>query len=325
VKALTVESNEAILQAVWIHVLKELLDVPDDDNPIAASLVNQNGITSFNNLLVLSLNEIDTLSSIPVGLKGRIRSIISLYNDWTCMFGSPIDMRTVTDEDFANYRSSSYSLEQPLGFFQQQRELQFPVVISHRIFGSTPNNDTSSTSMSNESQPTSAPTIAPKAIAMSPNNSVVMMPAILLEHNQSNCYSSDKQRDYLPLPVSTAHMSRPTIESSDYLPMMVSTVHTNCSSLHLPENSSCPSNANAVQRDQTPVHPTLNRVPPSPTTLATVHVITPFAKSPPLTVIPTSYLTNKLEAHYDSSSKPTDDDHDLYSTVYHGNSSPDEW
>jgi hypothetical protein len=131
VKALIVESNKAIQQAVWIHILKELLDVPDDDNPIALSLVNQNGITSFNNLLVLSLNEIDTLSSIPVGLKGRIRSIISLYNDWTCMFGSPIDMQTVTDVDFANYRSSSYSLEQPLGFFQQQRELQFPVAISY--------------------------------------------------------------------------------------------------------------------------------------------------------------------------------------------------
>ena len=122
VEALT-ESTEAIQQAVWIHVLKSLLDVPDDDNPIALSLVNQNSIRSFNNLLVLSSNEIDALSSITIGIIGRIRVVISLYNDWTCTLGAPIDMRTVFYEDYIDYCLSSYNIEQPLGYFQQQREL----------------------------------------------------------------------------------------------------------------------------------------------------------------------------------------------------------
>ena len=191
------ESTKAIQQAVWIHVLKSLLDVPDDDNPIALSLVNQNGICSFNNLLVLSSNEIDALSSIPFGIIGRIRVLISLYNDWTCTLGAPIDMRTVTYEDYIGYGLSSFYIEQPLGFFQQQRELLFPVVTCHQVFESLPINDTTNNPMPINSSTTDTPTTdAMQALRVQPT----------------------KHNDHLLLQVPTA------VKYSDYLPPRVPTM-----------------------------------------------------------------------------------------------------
>jgi hypothetical protein len=118
-------ATKATQEAVWTHVLKVLLDVPDDDNPVALSLVH-NGITSFSDLLVFSPHEIKAFTYIahdrpfPPGKIGRIRAIISLYNDWTSIFGATIDMRTVSREDFNDYICSFYNHDYPLGVFQQQ-------------------------------------------------------------------------------------------------------------------------------------------------------------------------------------------------------------
>ena len=132
VRALSLDDTTKATQeeAVWMHVLKELLDVPDDDDPIAVSLVH-NGISSFHDFLVLTTREIDAFNypgrPFPIGMIGRIKAIISLFNDWTVTSGAIIDLRTVSYEDFSDYRCSSYNTEHPLGVFQQQREQRFPV------------------------------------------------------------------------------------------------------------------------------------------------------------------------------------------------------
>ena len=87
---------------MWRHVLTEFLEL-DDDDPIATSLAN-NGITSFNDLLNLSVNAINALTYIedepfPLGVICNIKAIISLFNDWSYNLGDLIDLRTVTEHE----------------------------------------------------------------------------------------------------------------------------------------------------------------------------------------------------------------------------------
>ena len=125
VKALTTGEDT---QAIWIHVLKSLLDVPDDNDPTgtAVSLANI-GIASFKDLVDLSASCHDGFigfldRSLSVDMAVQIKAIISLFNDWTYTCGAIIDMRTVSYEDFQAYCGRSYNPEYPLGVFQQLRQ-----------------------------------------------------------------------------------------------------------------------------------------------------------------------------------------------------------
>ena len=79
-------------------------------------------------------SEINTLVRIPqdkpfpIGVIIRIKCLISLYNDWTYACGVTIDMRTVSYEDFFDYRCTCYNPEHPLGIFQEQRQRQLPIL-----------------------------------------------------------------------------------------------------------------------------------------------------------------------------------------------------
>jgi hypothetical protein len=121
--------TQSTQEAVWIHVLKSLLDVPDDDDPNAVSL-DAFGITSFNDFLDLSSLDVFIPfldRSFSIDKASRIKSIISLFNDWSYNFGAIIDMRTVSYEDFLAYQCNYYDPECPLGVFQVQRQQQYPI------------------------------------------------------------------------------------------------------------------------------------------------------------------------------------------------------
>ena len=131
VKTITSNAEWGTIQHdMWRHVLTEFLEL-DDDDAIAKSLAN-NGITSFNYLLNLSLEAIDALIYIddepfPVGILGRLNVLISLFNDWSYNYEAHIDLRTVTEDDMYAYVLSFYDTTKPLGVFQQQQRQYLPV------------------------------------------------------------------------------------------------------------------------------------------------------------------------------------------------------
>jgi hypothetical protein len=94
-------------------------------------------IDSLTELMALSIIAIDAFTytpvaangpvPMPVGFRGRIKVVIAMTNDMSRTLGDDVDLRTVTRQDFDNYRVSEYRLYHPLGVriaIQQQQQQQ---------------------------------------------------------------------------------------------------------------------------------------------------------------------------------------------------------
>ena len=111
-------------QAIWAHVQVALLGIPNNTHPFAHCF-NDHGYAEFGDLMVLSIPVIDTMTyrpaganadaPLPRGFVGRIKVLISLYNDMSRQLGANIDLRTVQTFHFDEYRVTYYDINYPLG------------------------------------------------------------------------------------------------------------------------------------------------------------------------------------------------------------------
>ena len=109
---------------IWTHVQRYLLGIPNNTHPCTHCFVDY-GYAEFGDLMVLSVPVIDTMTyrpaganadaPLPRGFIGRIKVLISLYNDMSRQLGANIDLRTVQPHHFDDYRVTYYDINYPLG------------------------------------------------------------------------------------------------------------------------------------------------------------------------------------------------------------------
>ena len=109
---------------IWGHVKTNLLLIPNNQHHYAVAFAG-NGIRNFGDLLAMTVAQIDNLHYTPAGGGnpvpfllgdcGRIKNVISMYNDISRMLDATFDVRTITRADLDTYRVGSYRPDQPLG------------------------------------------------------------------------------------------------------------------------------------------------------------------------------------------------------------------
>ena len=121
--AFTGANTRNIEDLTWTHVKTTLLLIPNNTHHYAVAFAAY-GIRNFGDLLALNVGQIDALTyanaggnEVPflLGDCGRIKCLISMYNDISRMLGANVDLRTVTRDDFDAYRVGSYRPDHPLG------------------------------------------------------------------------------------------------------------------------------------------------------------------------------------------------------------------
>ena len=109
---------------IWTHAKTMFLGIPDDQHAYAVAFAAY-GIHNFGDLLILNVSQINDLHYAPAGGGdevpflllgdcGRIKCLISMYNDFSRMLDANVDIRTVTEDDFDNYRVHFFRPDQPL-------------------------------------------------------------------------------------------------------------------------------------------------------------------------------------------------------------------
>jgi hypothetical protein len=115
----------AVVIEIWSHFQYSFLRLPRQPvHSIAQAFVDQM-ITDFKDLTTFTPAAIADLTHkpdpalpavlIPRGMIGRIMSAIAMFNDYSRQMGGDVDLRSITSDDYDNYRTNYYNPMNPLG------------------------------------------------------------------------------------------------------------------------------------------------------------------------------------------------------------------